>query len=55
MNRKYEISFPVLTPDNFSQKSTKILRGTYREGGIRLEAEQINDKYVYHNYGQGSS
>lgn len=55
MNRKHEISFPVLAPDNFSQKSTKTSRGTYREGGIRLEAEQINDKYVYHNYGQGSS
>jgi hypothetical protein len=27
----------------------------YREGGIRLEYENIKDKHIFHNYGHGSS
>lgn len=27
----------------------------YREGGVRLEHEEIKDKHIFHNYGHGSS
>ena len=28
---------------------------TYREDGLRLEYQSINDKNIFHNYGQGAS
>lgn len=55
MNRKFDIALPIVTTDDFSNKLVKVSSSTYREGGIRLQAEQINQKYIYHNYGQGES
>lgn len=44
---------PSLTPDNLlTVVSKKII---YREGGIRLEHEEVNGKHLFHNYGHGSS
>lgn len=48
---KQDLTLPYIKPEEVEYTTT--YKHAYREGGIRLEQEDINDKHIFHNYGQG--
>jgi D-amino-acid oxidase len=48
---KKDIALPVITEPLAHHTYIR----PYRSGGVRLELETINDKNIFHNYGQGGS
>lgn len=50
---KKDLTLPKVLPEEVKNTYTHVR--PYRKGGLRLEHELINDKHIFHNYGQGGS
>ena len=53
INNKIKIDLPEVVPEKVSASHAFVR--SYREDGIRMEYENINEKNIFHNYGQGGS
>lgn len=52
-SNKQEILLPTFKADNEYQYSE--YTHLYREGGFRIDQENLLDKHIFHNYGQGDA